>query len=119
MNTKESLLGIVALALVIAPVLIPATQTFGQEEEQQQEDDIAPAPPSIGADIPLTYFGPAPSTTQKELVGPLQLLGSGTINTNESTITLPLYQGQFEEAVREFGISLQTQQTKATLMPWA
>ena len=93
MNTKESLLGIVALALVIMLVLIPATQTFGQEEEEQQDDNIVPAPPSIGADIPLTYFGPAPSTTQKELVGPLQLLRSGTINMNESTITLPLYQG--------------------------
>jgi hypothetical protein len=92
MNTKESLLGFVALALVIAPVLVPATQTFGQEQ-QQQDDDIAPAPPSIGADIPLTYFGPAPSTTQKELVGPLQLLRSGTIDMNESTITLPLYHG--------------------------
>jgi hypothetical protein len=93
MKSKESMLGIVALALVITPVLIPATQTFGQEEQQQQDDEITPAPPSIGADIPLTYFGPAPSTTQKELVGPLQLLRSGTIDMNESTITLPLYQG--------------------------
>jgi hypothetical protein len=24
-----------------------------------QDDDVAPAPPSIGADILLTYFGPA------------------------------------------------------------
>ena len=46
MNSKKCLLGVVALALVIAPVLIPATQTFGQEQVQQQEDDdIAPAPP--------------------------------------------------------------------------
>src|SRR5919106_2057029 len=93
MNFKASLLGMAAIALVVTPVLIPATQTFGQEEEQQQDDDIAPAPPSIGADVPLTYFGPAPSTTQKELVGPLLLLRSGTIDMNESTITLPLYQG--------------------------
>ncbi|MEO5576067.1 MAG: hypothetical protein ABIR67_12960, partial [Gaiellaceae bacterium] len=33
-------------------------------------DEVAPAPPSIGADIPLTYFGPSPSQVQKELVGP-------------------------------------------------
>src|SRR6266540_2524454 len=92
MNFKASLLGIAAIALVITPALIPATQSFGQEE-QQQDDDVAPSPPSIGADIPLTYFGPAPSTVQKELVGPLQLLRSGSIDTNESTITLPLYQG--------------------------
>jgi hypothetical protein len=107
MNFKASLLGIaVAIALVIIPTLTPAIQSFGQEqqrgqqsqmqnlpEEQQGDDDVAPAPPSIGADIPLTYFGPAPSTVQKELVGPLQLLRSGTIDMNESTITLPLYQG--------------------------
>jgi hypothetical protein len=94
MNFKASLLGIAAIALVITPVLIPATQSFGQEE--QQDDDIVPAPPSVGADIPLTYFGPAPSTVQKELVGPLQLLRSGTLNMNESTITLPLYQGHIQ-----------------------
>ena len=108
MNFKASLLGIaVAIALVIIPTLTPAIQSFGQEqqrgqqsqmqnlpEEQQGDDDVAPAPPSIGADIPLTYFGPAPSTVQKELVGPVQLLRSGTIDMNESTITLPLYQGQ-------------------------
>jgi hypothetical protein len=87
-NFKEFLLGIAAMALVITLALIPALPTFGQEE------DIAPAPPSVGADIPLTYFGPAPSTVQKELVGPLQLLRSGSIDMNESTITLPLYQGR-------------------------
>jgi hypothetical protein len=90
----ESLLGMAVMALVITPALIPATQTFGQEEQQQQQDDdIAPAPPSIGANVPLTYFGPAPSTVQKEPVGPLQLLRSGSIDMNECTITLPLYQG--------------------------
>ena len=95
MNSKESLIGMAVIVLVITPVLIPAIQSFGQEVEQQQgdDDDIAPAPPSIGADIPLTYFGPAPSTVQKELIGPQQLLRSGSINMNESTITLPLYQG--------------------------
>jgi hypothetical protein len=93
-NFKESLLGIAAaITLVITPaIIIPALPTFGQEE------DIAPAPPSIGADIPLTYFGPAPSTVQKELIGPLQLLRSGSIDMNESTITLPLYQGHIRES---------------------
>ena len=36
--------------------------------------DVAPAPPSIGAGVPLTYFGPAPSMVQRELIGPYQLL---------------------------------------------
>jgi hypothetical protein len=57
-------------------------------------DDVAPAPPSIGADIPLTYFGPAPSTVQKELIGPYQLVTAGTIDHDAGTITLPLYRGQ-------------------------
>jgi hypothetical protein len=93
MNFKASMLGMAVIALVITPGLIPATQSFGQEEQQTDDEDIAPAPPSIGAAVPLTYFGPAPSTVQKELVGPVQLLRSGTIDMNESTITLPLYQG--------------------------
>jgi hypothetical protein len=93
MNTKLSLLGIAAITLVITPALIAATQSSFAQEEQQLDDDIAPAPPSIGANVPLTYFGPAPSSVQKELVGPLQLLRSGSIDMNESTITLPLYQG--------------------------
>ena len=25
--------------------------------QENDDDDVAPAPPSIGADIPLTYFG--------------------------------------------------------------
>jgi hypothetical protein len=43
------------------------------------DDNSQPAPPSIGADIPLTYFGPAPSSLDPELVGPKQLLRSGTL----------------------------------------
>src|SRR4051812_43485566 len=60
-------------------------------------DDGAPAPPSIGADIPLTYFGPAPSQVQKELIGPYQLLKSGTIDTDAGTIKLPLYHGHMTD----------------------
>jgi hypothetical protein len=58
---------------------------------------IDPAAPSVGADIPLTYFGPPPSTFQKELIGPLQLLRSGPLDRQAGTITLPLYQGQMRD----------------------
>ena len=58
------------------------------------DDDVAPAPPSIGADVPLTYFGPAPSSVKKELIGPFQLLKSGTMDKDKGTITLPLYKGK-------------------------
>ena len=56
--------------------------------------EITPAPGSIGADIPGVYFGPAPSDSMKELVGPVQLLRSGTVDLDKATITLPLYRGQ-------------------------
>lgn len=59
-----------------------------------QDDDVAPVPPSIGADVPLTYFGPAPSEVQKELIGPHELLRAGEIDAAAGTVTLPLYRGQ-------------------------
>jgi hypothetical protein len=77
--------------LVFVFVLPAAAQG---EMEEGLGDDVQPAPPSIGADIPLTYFGPAPSTVQKELIGPYQLVTAGTIDNDAATITLPLYRGQ-------------------------
>jgi hypothetical protein len=55
--------------------------------------DLFPAPPSVGATVPLSYFGPSPSTTNPSLVGPVQLLKSGTVDAAKGTITLPLYKG--------------------------
>ena len=46
--------------------LILALGLAAAQEEGGADDDVAPAPPSIGADIPLTYFGPAPSEVQRE-----------------------------------------------------
>lgn len=31
----------------------------------QNGDEIVPPPPSIGADVPVTYFGPTPSQVDK------------------------------------------------------
>ena len=56
--------------------------------------EIQPSPASIGSDVPATYFGTAPSTVQKELIGPYQLLKAGVLNLQAGTITLPLYKGQ-------------------------
>jgi hypothetical protein len=55
--------------------------------------NLFPAPPSVGATVPLTYFGPPPSDVNQSFVGPVQLLKSGTVDTAHGTITLPLYQG--------------------------
>ncbi len=61
------------------------------------EDPIPPPPPSTGTDIPQTYFGPPASESFSEnntsLVGPVQLLKSGTVNQEELTTTIPLYLG--------------------------
>src|SRR5580700_11383793 len=62
-----------------------------------QEGEITPPPASVGAVVPNTYFGPAPSLIQKELTGPYQLLKSGEVNLKDETITLPLYQGQMRD----------------------
>lgn len=56
-----------------------------------------PPPPSVGADVPETYFGPMPVEVDPNLVGPRQLLRSGTLNEDASAITLPLYRGQLPD----------------------
>lgn len=66
---------------------------------EADDDDFAPAPPSIGADVPVTYFGPSPTTINRNLVGPLQLLTAGTVDLEASpatTVTLPLYEGRLD-----------------------
>jgi hypothetical protein len=49
------------------------------------------APASIGAVVPLTYFGPAPSSVNPSFVGPYQNLTAGKVNLGRETVTLPLY----------------------------
>ncbi|MEP2651383.1 MAG: hypothetical protein ABJH06_05240 [Paraglaciecola sp.] len=64
---------------------------------QELDDEVQPSPPSIGTDIPVTYFGPPPSSIEPELIGPVQLLRSGTLDVDAGTITLPLYYGKLKE----------------------
>ena len=61
---------------------------------------IRPASPAIGADVPETYFGPAPSTVNPSLVGPVLLLTAGEVDTAAETITLPLYRGELRQGGR-------------------
>ena len=91
MTKKNDVIKMTGLLLAVIMFGIIATPSAFSEGG---DDDVAPAPPSIGADIPLTYFGPAPSDVQKELIGPYQLLKSGSMDLDEGSITLPLYQGQ-------------------------
>ena len=67
-----------------------------------QDNEVAPAPPSIGTDIPLTYFGPTPSGAlldprDRALVGEVQLLRAATLDLEAGTMTLPLYRGQMKD----------------------
>ncbi len=61
---------------------------------------VGAASAATGADVPATYFGPPPSTVQKELVGPLQLLTAGKLDQRAATITLPLYKGKVRDGDR-------------------
>jgi hypothetical protein len=87
---RDTIKSTVLAAATFASFALPATHAIA-------DDDVAPAPPSIGADIPLTYFGPAPSSVQKELIGPYQLMKSGKIDQEASTIELPLYKGKMAD----------------------
>lgn len=88
MKNKSKLLlvtgGVISLAL--------SCSTFAQDD-----DDVRPSPPSIGADVPVTYFGPPPSSVEPELIGPVQLLRSGPVDEDAGTIELPLYRGELKE----------------------
>ncbi|KAI0558633.1 hypothetical protein FGB62_198g08 [Gracilaria domingensis] len=75
---------------------------------ERPDDDVEPAPPSIGADVPLTYFGPAPSQVDPRLVGPVQLLKSGVIDFDEGTITIPLYKGRYYDNTTHYYILTDT-----------
>jgi hypothetical protein len=94
-RVTKPLVSLIGLTLGFALVFGAHFAAVAQDEAN--DNDTAPAPPSIGADIPLTYFGPAPSSLDPELVGPHQLLRSGTIDTDAGTIKLPLYQGKLQD----------------------
>ena len=55
--------------------------------------DLFPAPASVGTTVGLSYFGPPPSTVNRSLVGPVQLLNTGQVDAIHGTITIPLYLG--------------------------
>jgi hypothetical protein len=57
----------------------------------------APAPPSVGADVPVTYFGPSPSSVEPELIGPHQLITAGQVDLDTGVVTLPLYKGHMKD----------------------
>jgi hypothetical protein len=61
--------------------------------------NVFPASANIGTAIPLSYFGPPPSTVNQSLVGPVQLLNTGQIDSKAGTITIPLYLGHMKNGI--------------------
>ena len=55
--------------------------------------NVFPAAANIGTKVSLSYFGPSASTDNPSLVGPEQLLKSGTVDAASGTTTIPLYLG--------------------------
>jgi hypothetical protein len=90
-TTLRTRSAVAALATIIAAPAALFSQNTGNNGGPGCAFSVAS--PSVGADIPATYFGPPPSTVQKELIGPLQLLTAGTLDREAGTITLPLYRG--------------------------
>jgi len=82
-------------------MLIAGSATGQAQDDATPEpagiDEVQPAPASIGADIPATYFGPPPSEVNKNLVGPVELLRAGEIDMEAGTVTLPLYEGRMAD----------------------
>lgn len=91
-NRKKILMISNIVVLVILSLYPPSISLTALAQKVQ--DSIAPAPPSTGAEVPPTYFGPAPSQVNPSFIGPLQLLRSGTVDINASNVTLPLYKGR-------------------------
>jgi hypothetical protein len=68
--------------------------------------NLLPAPPSVGATVDLSYFGPPPSTINQSLVGPVQLLKSGPVDATKGTITIPLYLGHLKNGTNVWYVLL-------------
>ncbi len=81
----------------------------GASSTSARTKDPAPPPPSVGASVPKTYFGPMPSEIDKELVGPVKLLRAASkIDPVANTVTLPLYRGQMTDGRRVWFILTDT-----------
>lgn len=80
----------------LAALALMSLSTTGYALAADADSEVAPAPASIGADVPLTYFGPQPSEVKREYVGAYQELKSGKIDLDAGTITLPLYDGKMK-----------------------
>ena len=66
------------------------------------------APAGIAADIPLIATEPSPAGLDLGQRGPLNLLQSGTVDLETSTVTLPLHQGRMKSGEAVWYVLLDT-----------
>jgi hypothetical protein len=78
-------------------ILVLALTAMAALASSALAQDITPPPPSVGTNVPATYFGPFPSQIDRKLVGPVQLLRSGTLDVKKATIEIPLYLGHMAD----------------------
>jgi hypothetical protein len=87
----------IAASLAAVPLSLMAQSQSepgpGPFESRGAGCNVFPPSASIGAGVDPSYFGPPPAQVNQSLVGPVQLLRSGTVNFQDGTITLPLYKG--------------------------
>ena len=90
---------ILAITLVISIQLLVHNiiHILPSRQTQENDADVVLDPPSIGTDILPIYFGQDPVEVQDKLICLVQLLRFGTIDLDESTITLPLYECKMYE----------------------
>ncbi len=93
-SRSAALRGAAVALLVLLGVGIPAT---AQESTPSPAEEVVPPPSNVGTGVTLTYQGPPPSGVQKELVGPVLLLRAAQVDTENFTMTLPLYRGEMTD----------------------
>jgi len=93
---KFSSIPLLSGALCLA-LLNGARPASAQPDPLQDPTEVGPPSPAVGARVPGTYFGPFPSETQKELIGPYKLLKAAQVAPDLKSATLPLYEGRMRD----------------------
>lgn len=107
--TARLSIAVSALTIMLLAIAGPAmAQSPGQaspnegppessEEQTTDADGVPPTSPATGTNVPATYFGPMASEVDRRLVGPVQLLRSGSLSRRRTAIELPLYRGHMKD----------------------
>lgn len=81
---------------VLPLMAVGAIALFGAGNSLRAQDPGS-VPSNVGTTIGLPYQGPPPSELNRNLVGPVKLLRSATVDMTSMTATLPLYEGHMRD----------------------